>query len=133
MWSNRMSPLQHYSMLPGKSQSHLQEYLLLSENHLECLSLPLRINVCMRVISRSAGYFSRPHGHMAARSPPWRTDPIITTDLHLLSISASIETTIRNVKIHHQPNGLNESFPYRKSTQVSYFSPLVIPPNDHDH
>ena len=106
-----MSPLQHYSMLPGKSQSHLQEYLLLSENHLECLSLPLGINVCMRVISRSAGYFSRPHGHMAARSPPWRKDPIITTDLHLLSISASIETTIRNVKIHHQPNGGYESFP----------------------
>ena len=80
-----MSPLQHYSMLPGKSQSHLQEYLLLSENHLECLSLPLRINVCMGVISRSAGYFSRPHGHMAARSPPWRKDPIITTDLHFYS------------------------------------------------
>ena len=50
-----------------------------------------------------------------ARTPAWpgqsgRKDPIITTDLHLLAISASIETTIRNVKIHHQTNGGNESF-----------------------
>ena len=124
-----MSPLQHYSMLPGKSQSHLQEYLLLSENHLECLSLPLGINVCMRVIIRSAGYFSRPHGHMAARSPPWRKDPIITTDLHLLAISASIETTIRNVKIHHQPNGGNESFPYRNSSQVRLLLQELLQPS----
>ena len=74
-----MSPLQHYSMLPGKSQSHLQEYLLLSENHLECLSLPLRINVCMRVISRSS------HVHMVT----WRHAAHHGVQIQLLQLTCT--------------------------------------------
>ena len=128
MWSNRLSPLSHYSTLPGKSQS-LYNRIPVSRESIGMLVPALRN---MSWLDTSSIFLTCPHMVAPSLSLPnqaRRKDPIITTDLHLLAISGSIQTTIRNVKIHHRPNGLNESFPYRESTGLSH-GQLLLHPTD---